>query len=140
VLALSAINALGVAAFATAYAAAGLRWLSQGAFLVSLVVAFVAVCALWVRTERSHAVGRTPLERLGRAAAGLVLVGVLAPGLLLTPLFALQPHIPEEAGTDHLIGRLMVLLLVSLGLVAIVNVAGALYIALVGLRTRRRRP
>jgi hypothetical protein len=140
VLALTAINALGVAAFAVAYTAAGLRWLSQGAFLVSLVVAFVAICALWVRTERSHAFGRTPLERLGRAAAGLVLVAVLAPGLLLTPIFALQPHIPEEAGAEHLIGRLMVLLLVSLALVAIVNVAGAVYIGLVGLRARRRSP
>lgn len=137
-LALSAINALGVAAFAAAYAAAGLRWLSQGAFLVSVIVAFVAICALWVRTERSHAVGRTPLERLGRATAGLVLVAILAPGLLLTPLFALQPHIPEQAGAEHLIGRLMVLLLVSLALVAIVNMAGALYIGLVGLRARRR--
>ncbi len=138
-LALTAINALGVAAFAAAYAAAGLRWLSQGAFLASLVVAFVAVCALWVRTERAHAVGRTPLERLGRAAAGLVLVAVLTPGALLTPLFALQPHLPEEAAAEHLTGRLMVLLLVSLTLVAFMNLAGAAYISLVGLRARRQR-
>jgi hypothetical protein len=34
----------------------------------------------------------------------------------------------------------MVLLLVSLALVATVNVAGALYIGLVGLRARRRSP
>ena len=137
-LVLAAINALGVALFAGAYGAAALRWLSQGAFLASLVVAFGMTVALWVRIERRGSLTRSPLERMGRAAAALVLTVVLVPIAVLTPFFAVQSRLPPEAGADHLIGRIMVLLLAALALVALANLSGGTYLVVSDLGARLR--
>jgi len=80
VLVLAAINALGVALFAGAYGAAALRWLSQGAFLASLVVAF-GIFEWMVRTGRM---------RSRRAALIFPLLCALGGGLLLTHSHAAQ--------------------------------------------------
>lgn len=133
-LALAGINALGLVLFGATYGAAALRWLSQGAFLTSVIVLVGAVTALWVRTERRGRGARGPIERMGRAVGGFALVAILAPVLSLTPLFAVQHQLPEEAGADHLISRIMVVLLASIALVAVCNMAGALYELLSGLR------
>jgi hypothetical protein len=138
VLALAAINALGVALFAGAYGAAALRWLSQGAFLASLVVAFGMTVALWVRIERRGGLTRSPLERMGRAAAAFVLTVVLVPIAVLTPFFAVQSQLPPEAGADHLIGRIMVLLIAALALVALANLSGGTYLVVSALGARLR--
>jgi hypothetical protein len=136
VLSLAGINVVGLALFAAAYVAAALRWLSQGAFVASVVVLVGAVTALWVRTERQAAGGRGPIDRLGRAVGGFALVAILGPVGLLTPLFALQGQLPQETGADHVISRIMVLLLASLALVALCNLAGALYEVAVALGAR----
>ena len=106
-LVLAAINALGVGLFVGAYGAAALRWLSQGAFLASLVLAFGVTVALWVRIERRGSLTRSPLERTGRAALALV-------------------------------GRIMVLLITALALVALANLSGATYLVLSALAARLR--
>lgn len=137
-LVLAAINALGVALFAGAYGAAALRWLSQGAFLASLVVAFGMTVALWVRIERRGSLTRSPLERMGRAAAALALTVVLVPIAVLTPFFAVQSQLPPEAGADHLIGRIMVLLIAALALVALANLSGGTYLVVSALGARLR--
>ena len=54
--------------------------------------------------------------------AGINIVAV--PGLTLTPLFALQRQLPTEVGVEELIPGVMVILLASLALGALVNVAG----------------
>ena len=137
-LVLAAINALGVTLFASAYGAAAFRWLSQGGFLASLVVAFGVIVALWVRGERRGGAARSPLERTGRAAAALVLTVVLVPIAVLTPFFAVQSQLPPEAGADHLIGRIMVLLITALALVALANLSGGAYLVLSALGARIR--
>ena len=137
-LVLAAVNALGVALFAGAYGAAALRWLSQGAFLASLVVAFGVTVALWLRVERRGSPTRSPLERMGRAAAALVLAVVLIPIAVLTPFFAVQSQLPPEAGADHLIGRMMVLLIAALALVALANLSGGTYLVVSALGARLR--
>ena len=137
-LVLAAINSLGVALFAGAYGAAALRWLSQGAFLASLVVAFGLTVALWVRIERRGSLTRSPLERTGRAAAALVLTVVLVPIAVLTPFFALQSQLPPEAGADHVAGRIMVILIAALALVALANFSGGTYLMVSALGARLR--
>ena len=137
-LVLAAINALGVGLFVGAYGAAALRWLSQGAFLASLVLAFGVTVALWVRIERRGSLTKSPLERTGRAAFALVLTVVLAPIAVLTPFFAVRPQLPPEAGADHLVGRIMVLLITALALVTLANLSGATYLVLSALAARLR--
>ena len=141
-LALTGMNVAGVAVFASIYAAAGARLLNPAAFLASLVVFFIAVTALWVRVERPRGRLRDPVSRLGRIAGALVLTLVAVPGLVLMPLFALKEGLPAEAGLDDAIRPAMVLLLVSLVLVALTNVAGVCFITGAGFmgRLRRNRP
>jgi hypothetical protein len=141
-LALAGINALGLALFVGVYAGAALRWLSHGAFLAALVMLLGAVTALWVRVEGRGAGVRGPLERIGRAAIALLLVVALGPIAVLMPLFALDTQLPPEARLTHLISRTMVLLLVSIALVTLCNVGGALAQVVLALRTRlvRRGP
>jgi hypothetical protein len=138
VLILAAINALGVALFASAYGAAAVRWLSQGAFLASLVVAFGATVALWVRLERRGGVARSPHERIGRAAAALALTVVLIPIAVLTPFFVVQSQLPPEVGADHVTSRIMVLLIAAIALVALANLSGGIYVAVSALGARLR--
>ena len=122
-LALAGMNALTASGCVLIYWAAGSRRLTQGAFLVSLVVFFVAMTALWVRVERSGSGGRDGLSRLGRGAIALVLVVVGLPAVVLAPLFALQDAVPT-AGLTDLIRPVMVLLLIALAFMLAVNVAG----------------
>jgi hypothetical protein len=118
------MNAAGAAVFGALYAVAGARVLGQYAFLAALAVFFVAVTACWVRVERSTGRHRDPLARFGRIAGGLVLAVIAVPGLTLMPLFALQEGLPREAAVGDVIRPVLVLLLISLALVALVNVAG----------------
>jgi hypothetical protein len=124
VLALAGINALAIVLFAGAYALAAAHVLSQGAFLAALVVLFGASTALWVRTERGTRRSRDPLSRVGRIAVGFLIAAIAVPGLVLMPLFSLREQLPAEAGLDQLLPGVMVLLLASLALGALSNVAG----------------
>ena len=65
---LAGTNALATVAFALIYAAAGARWLTQGAFLASLAVFFILLTALWVHVERSRPGARGPAGQLEPAA------------------------------------------------------------------------
>jgi hypothetical protein len=136
VLALAAMNAAGTLAFGLVYAAAAARILAQPAFLAALALFFAAVTVLWVRVERSHGHRHDPVSRLARIAAALVLTLIGVPGLALAPLFALNAGLPAEAGLDDAIRPVMVLLLISLSLVALVNLAGSCFIVGSGLRSR----
>jgi hypothetical protein len=127
---LAAFNAMGVAAFGLIYAAAAKRLLPQSAFLGSLVVCFIGLTVLWVRTERSRGLARDVLSRAGRMAGGLVLAAIAVPGFVLTPLFFVNEYVPPEAGVGEILGPVMFILLASLALVALVNVAGMLGLGL----------
>jgi hypothetical protein len=125
-LVLGALNAMGVAVFGLIYAAAAKHLLTQGAFLASLALSFVGLTVLWVRTERSRGPARDVLSRAGRIAAGLVLAAMAVPGVILMPLFFINEYVPPEAGIAEILGPVMFILLASLALVALVNVAGVL--------------
>lgn len=122
---MAGINLVGAVVFFSIYSAAGARWLSQGAFVASLVVFFGALTALWLHVEGSGGIGRDPVSRIGRATAALVVVVLGLPMLVLTPLFALQETLPAEARFDDVARPIMVLLLVSLAFVVAANLAGA---------------
>jgi hypothetical protein len=126
--ALAATNVVGAVLFGTVYALAGAHRLSQAAFVTCLVLVFGLVTALWMRTEARH---RTlhPLGRLGRAVLGLLAVIVVVPGVVLMPLFWLEDVLPSEVGLTLVLGPVMALILISLALVALTNIAGALVIA-----------
>ena len=127
-LALTAVNVAGALVFGLVYAAAAARMLTQAAFLAALVVFFVAVTAFWVHVERSRGRHRDALSRVGRIAGALVLTVIALPGLTLMPLFALKEALPAEADLDDVIRPVMVLLLISLALVALVNIAGVCFL------------
>jgi hypothetical protein len=118
------MNAAGAVVFGLLYAGAGARVLGQYAFVAALAVFFAAVTACWVRVERSRGRARDPWSRVGRIAGGLLLAVIALPGLTLMPLFALQEALPPDAALGEVIRPVMVLLLISLALVALVNVAG----------------
>ena len=124
-LALAATNSLAAVLFGLIYAAAGTRWMTQGAFLVSLAVFFVATTALWVRVERSRPGDPDPISRIGRASVAVILVVLGLPALVLAPLFALQETLPPTAGFPDVIRPVMVLLLISVTFMGAVNVVGA---------------
>jgi len=124
VLRLAGINTVAVLLFAGAYGATATGLMFQGAFLATVVVLFVAVTALWIRIEGSGTGSRDPMSRLGRIAVGFLIVAIAVPGLTLMPLFALQAQLPREAGVGEVIPGVMVILLASLALGALVNVAG----------------
>ena len=92
-----------------------------------------------MRVERSRGRLRDPLSRLGRIAGALFLTLVAVPGLVLMPLFVLKEGLPAEARLDDAIRPAMVLLLVSLVLVTLTNVAGICFIAGAGFVARLRR-
>lgn len=122
-LALVVANAVGVVLFGALYAAAGARMIPQVPFLVCLVVLFILMTVLWVRTEARHR-RLDPVRRVGRIAAGLLIVLVLTPVAVLAPLFWLDEQLPPEAGLRDVRGGVMALVLVDLVLVVFVNVAG----------------
>jgi len=139
VLLLAGTNALAMVAFTLIYAAAGSRWLTQGAFLASLAVFFVSLTALWIHVERSRPGARDGLSRLGRGVLALVIVVIGLPALALAPLFALQEMLPSEAGFADVVRPVMVLLLLALILLITMNVAGVTVLAVSGLRARLSR-
>jgi hypothetical protein len=143
VLALAAIDTLAAIGFALIYAAGGSRLLTQGAFLVSLVVFFVSVTALWARIERSRAGLRDVITRGGRASFALIVVIVGLPALVLAPLLGLQEALPPTAGFADVVRPVLVLLLIALAWAVAVNVTGAIVVAGAALWaavTRRPRP
>ncbi len=139
-LALAAANFVGIILFAAVYAAAGVRWLSQSAFLACVVVIFVLVTTLWVRTEARHR-HLDPLRRLGRGVIGLGLIVLGVPALVLLPLSKLDTLLPPEVGLNRVTAPTMAILLVSLALVGLVNVIGTSAIAVRAVAGRlARRP
>ena len=122
---MAATNVVGVILFATLYAVAGAGYLSRGAFVACLALLFGLVTALWVRVEARHR-ALAPLSRAGRAIAGLLLVVIAVPGVVLTPLFWVESKLPPDAGFNTVLAPVMALVLISLALVLIANVAGAL--------------
>jgi hypothetical protein len=127
VLALATANAVGVVLFGTLYAVAGARVLSQRAFLACLVVLFALVTALWVRTEARHR-ALDPWRRMGRGAIGLLSVVVITPAMVLAPLFWLDEQIPRETGLHDARGGVMAVVLITLGLVVLVNLVGSIVV------------
>ena len=134
---LAGVNVAGMVVFAAVYGAAALRSLSQLAFVAALLLTFAGAVVLWVRVERAGAASGA-LARLGRIVGALVLALLAVPSLVLMPLFFLQSQLPPEAGLDHVISRVMVLLVIALGLTALVNVVGA--VAMGGALLTRREP
>lgn len=127
-LVLAAANLLGVALFGTLYVVAGLRYMSQAAFLGCLVVLFAVVTTLWLRVEAHHRHLR-PARRVGRVAAGLMAVVIAVPIVVLMPVFWLDARLPVEAGLNSRRGAVMVVVLIALVLTLLVNVVGGLVIA-----------
>ena len=123
-LALAATNVVGAILFAALYATAGARLMSQGAFLVCLALIFLLVTALWVWVEGRHR-GLGALARIGRVAAGLVVVGFVVPMLILMPAFWLDSYLPPDTAFTRLLGPLMTIVLIALALVVVVNLVGA---------------
>jgi hypothetical protein len=138
-LALGGINAVAILLFAGAYALAAAHVLSQGAFLTALVVLFGGFTALWVRSERRGTRSRDLLSRIGRIAVGFLIAAIAVPGLVLMPLFSLREQLPEEPGLDHILPGVMVILLASLALGALTNVAGIAFMLGQGLFRRLGR-
>lgn len=137
-LALAGTDAAAAVVFGLVYAAAAARRLTQPAFVAALVIAFAGATALWVHVERSGGRGRDGLSRLARIGAALVLAVVGVPALVLMPLLALREGLPAEAGVDDVLRPALVLLLVSLALVALVNLVGLSILIGTGLARRRR--
>jgi hypothetical protein len=136
-LALAATNAVGVVLFGTLYAMAGARVLSQFAFLACLLVLFTLMTGLWVRTEARHR-GLAVVRRFARIVFGLLVVVAVTPALVLAPLFWLDEQLPPEIGLHAARGGVMALVLVTLILVVLMNLAGALLAA--GRAAFARRP
>ncbi len=136
---MAAADAVGVVLFGALYGVAATRRLPQLAFVACLVVVFVLVTTLWVRTEERHRALEL-LQRLGRVAFGLVAVGIATPALVLMPVFWLESQLPPEAGFDRVSAAAMTLVLISLMLVALVNVTGAAVVAGRAVAGRRREP
>jgi hypothetical protein len=136
VLALAAANAVGAVLFGALYAVAGAGLVPQVGFLVGLVVLFVLMTSMWVRTEARHR-ELDIVRRLGRVVAGLGFVVVVVPMVVLGPLFWLDEQLPIEAGLHAARGGIMALVLITLILVGLVNLMGALVViarAMVGRR------
>jgi len=134
---LALTNAVGVMLFGALYSVAGAGRLSQEGFLACLGVLFALVTCLWLRAEGRHR-ALEPLRRVGRVALGLVAVVIAAPVLVLMPLFWLDTRLPPEVGLNRLLAPIMTLVLVSLVLVVLVNVAGSLVAITAALANRRR--
>jgi hypothetical protein len=126
-LALAGANLVTVLLFGALYVAAGVEYLSQAAFLGCLALLVVLAITVWVRVEERHR-ALDPIRRLGRIVAGLVMVLIGAPILVLMPLFWLDRQLPSEAGFTRLLGPAMALTLIALALTAVVNLIGGVII------------
>lgn len=127
-LALAGANAVSVVLFVAIYATAGARLLSQAAFVACLIVIFGIATALWVHVEGRHR-AIPALDRVGRAAAGLVIVLIAVPALVLMPAFWLDSQLSPDVGFHRFLAPLMTLVLISLVLTVLVNVAGVVVAA-----------
>jgi hypothetical protein len=136
VLALAAANAVGVVLFGILYAVAGARVVPQVAFLVCLIVLFALMIAVWVRTEARHR-DLDAVRRLGRIVLGLGVVVIATPVVVLLPLFWLDEQLPVEAGLHAVRGGIMALVLITLVIVVLLNVAGVLVVLARGALGRR---
>ena len=134
---LAAANAVGVVLFGALYAVAGAGLLSQRAFLLCLGVLFLLVTAVWTWAEHRHR-RLAVLARIGRAAAGLVIVVIATPMLVLMPMFWLDTRLPVDAGFRRILAPTMAVVLVSLVLAALTNIVGAVATTVLGFRQRRR--
>jgi hypothetical protein len=124
--ALGTTNVVGAVLFGAVYATAGAQLMSQRAFLACLVVIFVLVTALWIRVEARHReLGF--VRRVGRVAAGLVIVVTVVPMLVLVPAFWLDSQLPAEARFTRLLGPLMTIVLIALMLVLVANAVGGVF-------------
>jgi hypothetical protein len=141
-LVLAMTNITGLVLFAAVYGVAAARVLSPTASQLALVLIFLLVTWLWVRMEHRH-VRLDPVRRLGRVAAGLVLSILASVVAVLTPLFWLETVLPPDAGLATILGPTMTVLLASLALVVVVNLAGGIVATARSLRRRvsiGRRP
>lgn len=121
---LLAVNGLGVLLFGAAYVAGGLRLIPQAVFLAAILVFFVGLAVLWVRTEGSIPHGGDLLARAIRIVLGFLLLVLAAPGVILGPLFTLQEGLPPDSGMDRIVPGVMFTLLASLLLVGAMNLVG----------------
>jgi hypothetical protein len=138
VLPLAAADAVGVVLFGTLYAVAGAELLSQGAFLSALLLLFALATTLWMQAEARNQ--RLPaLRRAARALMGLVVVVIATPALVLMPLFWLDTQLPLDAGLRPKLAPVMTILLISLALVLMVNLAGSMVVVARAVYARRRR-
>ena len=127
VLALVAANAVSVFLFGTLGFVQLSGYIGWPAFVGCLAVVFMLATALWVRSEQRNC-RRPPLRRLSGVAGALVTAVVLAPMVVLTPLFWLHAQLPPEAGFDQTIGRVMAAMLIALVLAVLVNAVGAVVV------------
>ena len=137
VLALAATNAVGAVLFAALYATAGARLMPQAAFLACLGIIFVLVTFLWVRTEARHR-DLGLVRRIGRVSIGLVIVLFGLPVVVLLPVFWLDTHLSPDLEFTRYLAPIMTLVLISLALVVVVNVVGALVAVARAFRGNRR--
>jgi hypothetical protein len=135
-LALGAANAVGVVLFGVLYAVAGAGFLSQRTFLLCLGALFLLVTVVWTQTERRHR-RLDGLARIGRAAAGLLSVVLATPMLVLMPMFWLDTQLPEDAGLRRILAPTMAVVLVSVVLVVLTNIVGAIAATVLWFRQRR---
>jgi len=68
------------------------------------------------------------LRRIGRIVAALAVIVIVTPAAVLAPLFWLDDQIPREAGLHAVRGGIMAVMLITLVLVTLVNVAGVLIV------------
>jgi hypothetical protein len=138
-LALAAANGVSVVLFGTLYAIGGARMISQQAFVACLILLFVLMTAVWVRTEARHR-RLDPVRRMGRIVAGLLMVVAATPVAVLAPIFWLDDQLPVEAGLHAVRGGIMALVLIALVLVVLVNVTGIVVAVLRSVFRRRAVP
>ena len=135
---LAAADAVGVVLFGFLYAVAGADLLPQGVFVSCLLLLFVLVTTLWMQAEARNQ--QLPaLRRAGRVVIGLVVVVIATPALVLMPLFWLDTQLPPEAGLHPKLAPVMTILLISLALVLMANLAGSMVVAARAAYARRRR-
>jgi hypothetical protein len=132
------LDLIGVLAFGGLYWAGASRRIAEPMFLPLLALLFVGFTFFWVRIERRENGGVRPLKRAGRIAGGLAAAILLAPALVLTPLFALVRKLPEGNPLEAMTGHAMALLLIGLVLTVLVNLAGSGALAVSLLRGRRK--
>ena len=112
--------------FAAVYATAGARLMPQAAFLACLLVIFGLVTdAVGPRREPAPDARSSPAARPRRGGARRSSSSCV-PTFVLMPVFWLDTQLPPEADFTRYLAPLMTLVLISLALVVVVNVVGAI--------------